>query len=115
MKIKIVNKTENKLLERIELNVEIDHQGEAVPTRDAVLARVAAEVNKERNQVVLIKMEAKFGIGISNAFRPAFDGMADNRIGSHCGAWNRVLFVRPLRDLVILTMQTAEITANCGE
>ena len=73
MKIKIVNKTENKLLERTEIKAEIDHQGEAVPTRDTVLARVAAEINKERNQVVLIKMEARFGIGISSALIHAYE------------------------------------------
>ena len=73
MKIKIVKKTENKLLDRVELDVEIDHQGEPVPTRDTVLARVAAEVNKEKNQVVLIKVQTKFGIGISHATIHAYN------------------------------------------
>ncbi len=73
MKIKIVKKTENKLLDRVELDVVIEHQGEPVPTRDAVLSRVAAEVNREKNQVVLIKMQAKYGIGISNAIIHAYD------------------------------------------
>lgn len=73
MKIKIVKKTENKLLDRVELDVVIEHQGEPVPTRDAVLSRVSAEVNREKNQVVLIKMQAKYGIGISNAIIHAYD------------------------------------------
>ena len=73
MKITIVNETENKLLERIEYEIEIDHQGEAVPTRDSVLSKVAAQINKDRNQVVLIKMEAKYGIGISLAVIHAYD------------------------------------------
>ena len=73
MKIKIVKKTENKLLDRVELDVVIEHQGEPVPTRDAVLSRVAAEVNRDKNQVVLIKMQAKYGIGISNAIIHAYD------------------------------------------
>jgi len=73
MKIKIVKKTENKLLDRVELDVEIEHQGEPVPTRDTVLGRVAAEVNREKNQVVLIKMQAKYGIGISHALIHAYD------------------------------------------
>ena len=73
MKITIVNKTENKLLERIEYKIEIDHQGEAVPTRDSVLSKVAAQINKDRNQVVLIKMEAKYGIGISSALIHAYE------------------------------------------
>ncbi|MHA1200120.1 MAG: 30S ribosomal protein S24e [Candidatus Heimdallarchaeaceae archaeon] len=73
MKITIGNKTENKLLERVEYEVEIDHQGEAVPTRDSVLSKIAAQINKDRNQVVLIKMEAKYGIGISNALIHAYE------------------------------------------
>ena len=73
MKITIGNKTENKLLERIEYEIEIDHQGEAVPTRDSVLSKVAAQVNKDRNQVVLIKMEAQYGIGISKAIIHAYE------------------------------------------
>jgi ribosomal protein S24E len=73
MKITIVNKTENKLLERVEYEIEIDHQGESVPTRDSVLSKVAAQINKDRNQVVLIKMEAKYGIGISYAIIHSYD------------------------------------------
>ena len=73
MKITIVNKTENKLLERVEYKLEIDHQGESVPTRDSVLSKIAAQINKERNQVVLIKMEAKYGIGISTAIIHAYE------------------------------------------
>ena len=68
MKIEIVNKTENKLLERIEVEAKVDHLGQAVPTRDAFLSKIAALMNKERNQVVLIKMESKYGVGRSTAF-----------------------------------------------
>ena len=38
MKIKIINKTENKMLERTEVEATIEHLGEAVPTRDAFLS-----------------------------------------------------------------------------
>ena len=67
MELEITNQKENKLLERTELNVLVKHEGEAVPKRDTVLARIAAQLNKERDQVVLIKMEAKYGIGQSTA------------------------------------------------
>ncbi len=67
MKIEIVKKTENKLLERIEVEAAIEHLGQPVPTRDSFLSKIAAQMNKERNQVVLIKMQAKYGVGRSKA------------------------------------------------
>ena len=73
MKITILNTNDNRLLERIEYEIEIDHHGEAVPTRDSILSKVAAQINRDRNQVVLIKMEAKYGIGMSNATIHAYE------------------------------------------
>ncbi|MCG3215523.1 MAG: hypothetical protein KAS63_02315 [Candidatus Heimdallarchaeota archaeon] len=67
MKIEIIKKTENKLLERLEVEAKVEHLGQAVPTRDAFLSKIAAQLNRERNQVVLIKMEAKYGVGRSIA------------------------------------------------
>ncbi len=80
MEITIINKTENKLLERVEYEVEIKHQGESVPTRDSVLSKIAAQVNKDRNQVVLIKMEAQYGVGISNAIIHAYESSERARL-----------------------------------
>ena len=73
MKIDIVKKTENKLLERVEIEATIDHSGQPVPTREAFLSRIAATLNKERDQVVLIKMEAKYGVSKSNALIHVYD------------------------------------------
>ena len=67
MNVEIVDKIENKLLERTELRVIVNHEGEAVPKREDVLAKVAAQLNKERNQVVLIHLTPKYGRGISEA------------------------------------------------
>ncbi len=73
MKIDIVKKTENKLLDRTEIEVQIEHHGEAVPKRDDFLNRLSAQLNKERDQVVLIKLEAKYGRGESTALVHAYD------------------------------------------
>lgn len=67
MKIDIIEKNENKLLERTEINVKVDHVGQPVPKREEFLSKFAALLNKERNQVVLIKLEAKYGEGKSTA------------------------------------------------
>lgn len=73
MEFKIVQKTENKILERDELEVRIQHEGEPVPTREQVLSKVAASLNKERNQVVLIKLQSKYGISNSIAWIHVYD------------------------------------------
>jgi len=67
MKIDIIKQTENKLLDRTEIKIKIEHHGQAVPTRADFLSKISAQLNKERNQVVLIKMEAKYGMGVSIA------------------------------------------------
>ena len=73
MKIDIVKKTENKLLERTEIEVQVEHHGESVPKRDDFLNRISAMLNKERDQVVLIKLEAKYGRGESIALVHAYE------------------------------------------
>jgi small subunit ribosomal protein S24e len=73
MKIEIIKKTENKLLERTEVEAKIEHIGGPVPTRDEFLSKLAALLNKERDQVVLIKLEAKYGEGTSLARVHAYD------------------------------------------
>ncbi|MBY9000231.1 MAG: 30S ribosomal protein S24e [Candidatus Heimdallarchaeota archaeon] len=67
MKIDIIEKKENKLLERTEITAKVDHVGQPVPKREDFMARLAALLNKEKDQVVLIKLEAKYGEGRSLA------------------------------------------------
>ncbi|MHA1259720.1 MAG: 30S ribosomal protein S24e [Candidatus Heimdallarchaeaceae archaeon] len=73
MKINIINKTENKLLDRLEIEAEVEHIGQPVPKREEFLSKLSALLNKERNQVVLIKMEAKYGVGKSIARVHVYD------------------------------------------
>ncbi len=73
MKIDIIEKNENKLLERTEIHVKVDHVGQPVPKRDDFLSKLAALLNKERNQVVLIKLESKYGEGKSLALVHVYD------------------------------------------
>jgi len=73
MKIEIIKKTENKILERTEIEAKIEHSGAPVPNRDEFLSKLAALLNKEREQVVLIKLEAKYGEGTSLARVHAYD------------------------------------------
>ncbi len=73
MELKIVNEIQNELLGRKEVELSINHLGEAIPKRDTVLAKIAALMNKERNQVVLIKMEGQYGKGESVAIIHVYD------------------------------------------
>lgn len=67
MKVDIVEEIENELLERKEVIAKIQKPDGSTPTRDEVLARVAAMLNKDRKEVVLIKMQPKFGTTLFTA------------------------------------------------
>ncbi|MBA7515390.1 hypothetical protein ES705_07429 [subsurface metagenome] len=80
MDFEIVKKTENKLLERDELQVRIQHEGEPVPTREQVLSKIAASLNKERDQVVLVKFQSKYGVSNSTAMIHVYDSAERTKI-----------------------------------
>ncbi len=80
MDFEIVKKTENKLLERDELQVRIQHEGEPVPTREQVLSKIAASLNKERDQVVLVKLQSKYGVSNSTAMIHVYDSAERTKI-----------------------------------
>jgi small subunit ribosomal protein S24e len=61
MDIMEVEEEENPWFNRIELRVEIDHTGESTPARIAVRDSVAAKRNKDSYEVIVHKIEPKFG------------------------------------------------------
>lgn len=61
MDIKIRDKIENKLYNRVELILIIEHPGEATPKRDDIKSRVAAMFNHNEKLVVVKKILTEFG------------------------------------------------------
>ena len=72
MKIKIVKKEQNKLLDRIEVEFEIDAP-DATPKRLEVKSKVAALINHDENLVIIKAINQKTGvkqsIGTAHAYQ----------------------------------------------
>lgn len=56
MELKIIEQKENPLLNRIELKIEIRHQGEPTPTREKAKEQIAAMLSVEKQLVVVKKI-----------------------------------------------------------
>ena len=61
MEIKLLSKTENPLLNRLEITAEVLHQGEPTPKRGDVRKLLAAQLGAEENTVTIKKLDSTFG------------------------------------------------------
>ena len=61
MEIKIKGKKENVLLNRIEIEADINHFKEPTPTRKQVKEKLAAMLSVDKELVVIHKLEQTFG------------------------------------------------------
>ncbi|MCD6547674.1 MAG: hypothetical protein J7K22_03935 [Nanoarchaeota archaeon] len=60
MEIKIISETENKVIPRKELNIEVDYE-QAPPKRIEVRDALAEQLKKEKNLVIVKKLANVFG------------------------------------------------------
>jgi len=60
MDIKNITKKENKLLNRTEAVIEINHPGEATPNRIALIKQIAAKLNTKEELIALKRVESTF-------------------------------------------------------
>jgi len=67
MEVRIIDRKENKLLDREELYVIIDHKGEATPKREELRKKIAAMVGKGEDLVVVYKILSMYGAQKSRA------------------------------------------------
>lgn len=65
MKLEIKDKIVNKLLKRTEVRFEVDHKGEATPTRIALKAALASKIGCAPEVIVVNKFKTVFGKGFS--------------------------------------------------
>lgn len=63
MNVDIVSKTENKLMDRVEVTFKATHSGEATPARDAVRTSLAGALNVQKERVVVSEMHSEYGLG----------------------------------------------------
>jgi small subunit ribosomal protein S24e len=65
MEIEVVNKRENKLLNRVELDIVIKHTDSGTPSRMSVREAIASKFNVALDNVYVIKLLSEYGIPVS--------------------------------------------------
>ena len=61
VEVEIEHEEENELMNRREMRLKVDHEGEATPTRASVIDQVADIANAAKGNVVIAKIDTKFG------------------------------------------------------
>ncbi len=61
MEITITEEKENSLIGRKEIQAVITHLGDVTPTREAVRAKIAAQINADLDRVVVQSINGHFG------------------------------------------------------
>ena len=75
--LNILSETENKLLKRKEIDFEITHPTGSTPKRLDIKKKIAAQFNKEENLTLVIKLQTKYGIGLTIGQARLYDDAAD--------------------------------------
>ncbi len=80
MKVKILEKKENKLLRRLEVIFEVQHEdGGGTPPRSKVREEIAKKLKKERDVVFLKKFITKTGLNVSVGRANIYDSVDSAR------------------------------------
>ena len=77
MEINIINREENKLLNREEIVIDIEHKGEATPKREELKKKIAAMIGKDEKLIVVEKILSEFGKQRSKAFIHVYNSEED--------------------------------------
>ncbi|NLT36953.1 MAG: 30S ribosomal protein S24e [Methanomassiliicoccus sp.] len=72
MKLEIVSKSENKLMDRVDVEFKTDHVGEPSPNRDAVRTALAGALGVQKERVVVSDMASRFGMGASDGYAKVY-------------------------------------------
>lgn len=72
MDIRIIAEEENSLLHRTDVTFEVTHE-EATPSRLSVRDSLAATLNKEADEVVIHKLDTKFGMRTTRGYAKVYE------------------------------------------
>lgn len=78
MDIEITEEEENELLNRTEVSFSVVHDGET-PARLAVRDSLAAKLGKDSDEVVVHKMDTKFGMNETLGYAKVYESSEDAR------------------------------------
>ena len=72
MDIRIIEEEENSLLHRTDVTFEVTHD-EATPSRLSVRDSLAATLNKDADEVVIHKLDTKFGMRTTRGYAKVYE------------------------------------------
>lgn len=77
MEIEILEKVENPILKRVEVKFKLTHEEAATPSRETVIAKLAAMLNADRDRTILKKIDGTFGLQYSFGEANLYDNATD--------------------------------------
>jgi len=66
MEIEILEKVDNPILKRVEVKFKLTHEEAATPSRETVIAKLAAMLNADKDRTILKKIDGSFGLQYSH-------------------------------------------------
>lgn len=75
MRIEIEGKKENPLLERVEVNFRVEHDGASTPTRDEIGTQLAGALGVKRETVIVDSMDPQFGRQVTIGYAKVYDSI----------------------------------------
>jgi small subunit ribosomal protein S24e len=72
LKVEIEGKKDNLLLERLEVNFRVDHEGGATPTREEVRDQLAKALKVEKSTIIVDEIRTEFGKQMSSGYAKVY-------------------------------------------
>lgn len=72
MELKVIEKKQNSLLNRTEVDFVISHPNEQTPKREAVREMISKEMKSQKDCVVVDAMESHFGQGTTKGYAKVY-------------------------------------------
>ena len=76
MDVEIIDETENPMLHRTDVRFQLTHE-EATPSRLSVRDSLAAKLNKNAGEVVIHKLDTKYGMRKTVGYAKVYDSADD--------------------------------------
>ena len=73
MKLEILDKTENKLMHRVEVKFKAVHVGDSTPSRDAIRDALANNFSAPKENIVIIRMNSEYGKCSTDGYAKIYD------------------------------------------
>ncbi len=73
MEVNILEEKKNPLLDRVEIVAELSFPNESTPSREAVISRLSALLNADKDRFVLREIKTRFGENKAHAYARIYD------------------------------------------